>query len=804
MDVRYIRFIAVLLFFFALPNQATAQTASWEGLLQEGRVSESYALAKQQLQGPKADFYLGVLAKQAEKHDEAIGYLTNALNSSPDLNDYVFLFRGESYLAKGESQKALDDFRKAESNSHLKFLNDVALFYQAEAHLALKQWKKAEPLYQKVSKRLKGTKYNPSILWGYLVSQMKNGKANKVCRQAKELYLKYPSFDKIADWSIILNDNTVNGKKLNCLATFGEQRLRLQRMLWAGLEEKALQEIQLLEKRASSQNRYHVDEIMVSYLLHEGHVDEAQKTLATYSKSKANDYDYLMLIGKVYSRSITPEKGIEAYYRAYQVSARAKEAAPALFQSAFLSYFVGDYSSASQKFKEFGQKYRTHRSYTDSVWYSAWLQYLQKDYVGAEKSFSDILAFKKSKPRLWSDQKEDRLNYWIAMSVLRQGKKDQAMELFSAMTHDDNLGYYSVAAYQRARQLSQSTGRSLASTDVKSVVHENWWLPEAVAGAAKKDHEEDNLTTPEDPFETKVDQILTFEDKAEEALSEEIVLKRIPQNLESDVKAVYFDNLEKTMHRAHALTRVGLDDLAYREVLGTEGRNLTNEQRQWLLQAHQSVNSFNRSVVLASYFYGEDAAKLGLHYGTDYWTYSYPKAYEKTVVRYTKSSKVKPEMVWSIMRAETIFRPDAISPVGARGLMQVMPRTGRKLASMSGDSIETNSLLNPPVSIKFGAQYLDRMSTKFKGNIALMAAAYNGGPHRVHAWMNYFGGLDMDEFVEHIPYQETRNYVKKVSKYYAIYNLLYSKKTDALELLVKPIGFKFEGSVPTMETWERY
>ena len=156
------------------------------------------------------------------------------------------------------------------------------------------------------------------------------------------------------------------------------------------------------------------------------------------------------------------------------------------------------------------------------------------------------------------------------------------------------------------------------------------------------------------------------------------------------------------------------------------------------------------------------------------------------------------------MRAETIFRADAISPVGARGLMQVMPRTGRKLASLMGEELHgAEELLEPEVSIRFGSFYLQRLLKKFKGNVSLAAAAYNGGPHRVQAWMHYFGDSDLDEFIEHIPYLATRDYVKKVTKYYAVYNLLYKKKTNAADFLVKPIGFKIDGTIPTMETWER-
>lgn len=799
--LKFITSFTIVSFLFSFGAGAQTKPTTWEGMLHEGRHAEAYSLARQQLQSPKADFLLGALALQVQNNDEAIAYLTSALGAQRDLSDYSYLLRGQAYLAKGEWQKALDDFKKAEVDAHIKFVAETSRFFQAEAHSALKQWKKAEPLYQKSLKKLQRTRYYPSAVWGYLVSQQKNNKGNKVCRQAKELYLKYPSFEKVEDWGIFLGENTVNGKKLGCLVTFGEQKLRVQRTLWAGLEEKAGAEIQALAKRAPASMKYAVDELRVSYLLHEGHVDEAQKLLAEYAKAKANDYDFLMLVGKVYSRSNNPQKGIESYYRAYQVSTRAAQAAPALFQSGFLSYYVGDYEGAIAKFKEFSQKYASHRMNVDSIWYVAWLQYLQKNYSEAEKSFLNIAAAKKAKPRQWHEHKEDKINYWTAMSLLRQGKKDQALERFNEMTHDESVGYYSVAAYQRANQITQK--RVAASVAPKILLHENWWLPEAVAGAVKKDTEEDNLLTSEDPFEKKVDAILISESRAEDHLSEELVISHIPQTLAQDVKSVYFNNLERSMNRALALTRVGLDDLAYREVLDTEGYKLTNEQKQWLLNAHQSVNSFNRSVVLASYFYADQQAKLGLHHGKDYWTYSYPRAYDRVVEKFSRQFQTPRELIWSIMRAETIYRPDAISPVGARGLMQIMPRTGRKIASLGGEDVEVEDLLKPPVSIKYGSQYLQRLSKKFRGSVPLVAAAYNGGPHRVQAWMNYFGGLEMDEFIEHIPFMETRNYVKKVSKYYAIYNLIYNKKTDAMGVLAQPIGFKFEGSVPTMETWER-
>lgn len=781
------------------PNSVTP--ANWEELHQDGRVAEAFSLAQQQLSGPKKEFYLGVLAFQAKQWNDSVNYLTQSLAANHDLADYIYLYRGQANRALNEPQKALEDFKKAQQSSRLKFIADVSQFQEAEIYQGLKQWKKAEPIYKKLQKRLARSKYYPAVLWGSLSSQMATKTQSRfICRNAKELYLKYPSFEKVADWGIVLSENMVNGHKLNCVTTFKEQRLRLQRMLWAGMEEKALGEIQSLQKNSSSSTKYLVDELLVTYYLHEGYVDEAQKVLNTYASSKGDDADYLLLVGKVYSRASNPAKSAEAYYKASQ-SLGGNSASSALFQSGFMSYLAADYKASSQKFTELMSKFPGYRWRADIVWYQAWLKYLQKDFGGAEKDFLAIIEEKSKKPRVWKEHKDDKINYWLAMSYMRQDKKDKAIELFSSLTHDESVGYYSVAAFQRLNQISN---RQLASLAGKFNVHENWWLPEALAGANPKDKEEENLVVQQDPFEQKVDALLSTEDKSRDELPEDVVATGPQSKLESDVKAVYMNSIDKSIQRATALIKVGEDELAYREVLETEGQRLTNEQKQWLLKAHQSINSFNRSVVLASYFYSDQVAKLGLYHGSDYWNYSFPKAYEKSVTRYSKQWGTPAELVWSIMRAETIYRPDAISPVGARGLMQVMPKTGRKLASMTGENFEVDDLLKPTVSVKMGSYYLARLMKKFKGNIPLVAAAYNGGPHRVQAWMHYFGGLDMDEFIEHIPFQETRNYAKKVTKYYAIYNLLYNKKTDATDLLSKPIGFKIEGSIPSMETWERY
>src|SRR5690606_5955015 len=127
-----------------------------------------------------------------------------------------------------------------------------------------------------------------------------------------------------------------------------------------------------------------------------------------------------------------------------------------------------------------------------------------------------------------------------------------------------------------------------------------------------------------------------------------------------------------------------------------------------------------------------------------------------------------------IMRAESQYRTDVISPVGARGFMQLMPHTARQVAKLLDDgTYRERQLIGPEVNIRLGTRYLQRLLRKFENPIPLAAAGYNAGPHRVESWLSAFGNLDMDEFIEHIPFVETRNYVKKVVRNFGIYRDLY-------------------------------
>jgi soluble lytic murein transglycosylase len=156
------------------------------------------------------------------------------------------------------------------------------------------------------------------------------------------------------------------------------------------------------------------------------------------------------------------------------------------------------------------------------------------------------------------------------------------------------------------------------------------------------------------------------------------------------------------------------------------------------------------------------------------WRIAYPPAYRGEVERWAPSAGVPPALLLALMREESGLDPRAVSPVGAVGLTQLMLPTARDLArQLKLPRPTTASLKTPQLNIRLGARYLGQLVRRFDGSVPLALAAYNAGGGAVNRWLVERPDLEVDEFVEEIPYEETRGYVKRVLRSYAAYRLLY-------------------------------
>jgi soluble lytic murein transglycosylase len=144
------------------------------------------------------------------------------------------------------------------------------------------------------------------------------------------------------------------------------------------------------------------------------------------------------------------------------------------------------------------------------------------------------------------------------------------------------------------------------------------------------------------------------------------------------------------------------------------------------------------------------------------WECVFPRPYDGLVRAAAARSRLAPDLVWSVMRQESAFDPEVVSPARAVGLMQLLPETARATAAGAGIPHDDSKLTSPPQNITLGALYLRELLDKLGENPALAVAAYNAGPEAIQRWLTHMKLETLDVFVEAIPFLETRGYVVRV------------------------------------------
>ena len=204
-----------------------------------------------------------------------------------------------------------------------------------------------------------------------------------------------------------------------------------------------------------------------------------------------------------------------------------------------------------------------------------------------------------------------------------------------------------------------------------------------------------------------------------------------------------------------------------------------------------SVGAWRQVFLLVRDHYHVARFSWGLHKGADTpeervasWRFTFPVAEADPLWRHGLRYDVDPFLALGVMRQESVYRQWALSATGAIGLMQVMPRTGSRIAARMGDPTYSPDVLSDPsTNVRYGCWYLGQLLDRFGGAWPLAVASYNGGPHNVSAWLAPFGDqIRMDDFVETMPYAETRDYVKKVTGWYMAYVDLYGQEDDRVRI----------------------
>ena len=219
--------------------------------------------------------------------------------------------------------------------------------------------------------------------------------------------------------------------------------------------------------------------------------------------------------------------------------------------------------------------------------------------------------------------------------------------------------------------------------------------------------------------------------------------------------------VQRYYERSQELRQLGLLDAARHELDRVrEAIPRKANYTRFLIVAYSQLEGHNDALRLAQRFSVRTRQ-----------SYDFPRAYWDTVQTHAKDKQLDPYLVLALMRQESLFDADAVSPARAYGLMQLLPKTAARMAQPSPDG--ELQLTDPQVNIALGTSYLRQLLSRYNGNIIMALAGYNAGEKAVDKWRARSPKVEADEFVEHISYRETRDYVKKVLRNYRTYLRLY-------------------------------
>lgn len=237
--------------------------------------------------------------------------------------------------------------------------------------------------------------------------------------------------------------------------------------------------------------------------------------------------------------------------------------------------------------------------------------------------------------------------------------------------------------------------------------------------------------------------------------------------------------------RAVELRLLGMDRDAARELTDLTQRHSREPAVVLALSRLLSeAGAHGQALRLARLHFRDDLEQRGTLVSPALWTVGYPTVFVPTIAAQGMKG-VDPYLAAAVIREESQYDGRAVSRVGAIGLMQVMPATATTVAKKFGlADVKRDDLFDEGTNVRIGVRYLEQLLEQFQGNIVYAVASYNAGPQAVASWVAKNGQRETDEFVELIPYQETRLYVKRVVRSYREYLRLRNGTGDSARVFL--------------------
>jgi soluble lytic murein transglycosylase len=408
---------------------------------------------------------------------------------------------------------------------------------------------------------------------------------------------------------------------------------------------------------------------------------------------------------------------------------RHSRASDALYAIGRIHQAAGRDDEARRTFAGLADRHPHAKMAPEARWRQGWLDYAAGRHGAAAAAFGRLAD---GDPSAWV---RESARYWQARAVEHEGGLDAARPVYRAVVEEFPRGYYAVWAerWLASHRAGASGARGTAGGED---AREGWRADATRAG------------------------------------DEDLDPSAFPRPLGRLAAAPGAAGLDaERFGRATDLATMGLRRHAERELDAIPFPPPSEPAaRLVLLEAYARVGRHDRALMIPNLMLSRREHLPG---GTID-RFLFPRGYWKEIRHHATARGIDPYLVAALIRQESRFSPEAVSPVGARGLMQLMPATANRLARQAGRPEPTaRELERPEVNIEHGTAYLRELFDRYDAALDRILAAYNAGEDAVAKWERRFPGVAADEFVERISYRETREFVKAVLRNYRVYRALY-------------------------------
>ena len=654
----------------------------------------------------------------------------------PELADYALFTLAEYLYAKGDHASAINLYQRLISSYPASQLAARAALRRAQALYESGCYADAANAFEKVLSEFPRSEFaaEAGLALGRSCAEARD--LDRAVRAFLDVSVKYPKNGNDAEVERALSGLKLLGAAVPKL-TSDEWYERARNLFRAGQYDKAQESFsKALEANPTHPQR--ADILLKSgiALFNLGRRPEAASLLERLLKARLPDCrcdEAMNWLGKSYSRLGLREEALEVFQRLVKTYPDSDWADDALYLSGNSYREASDHKHAVRAYQQLVSQYPESSLADSSIWWQGWEYYTVGEYRKAAQAFQDLV---KRYPRSWL---VNQALYWQGRAAERSGDTGKAVSFYGKVL---TRGPYTYYGYRAADRMMAVGFPVIAMADDPAVP-----APAPHEYTESADNAQEQAAVDENP------RVWTRE--VMKALSEDPSYRKILELVYLGMKREAASELWSLQERTPA---------RHGSLLG-------------LSKAFFEMGDYHRSLMIVLRNFDRYLERPSESVPEDIWLLAYPQGFWDSVVTHARKYDLDPYFVAAIIREESQFQPEALSPAGARGVMQVMPATGEWVARMANiPAFNRSRLFEPDTVINIGAWYLSHLMKRFRGDVLLVIAAYNAGPEAVAGWLDREGNAqEQDAFVESIPYSETRGYVKKVLRNFAEYKRIYGK-----------------------------